>query len=132
MEDRSRRNNIRVEGVAESENENWATTKEKLRDIIKNNLGIKENVIIERAHRGNRQKQSQKPRPIVAILYEDKENVMQHAKKLKGTGIYINEDYSRETVIIRQNLWDEVKTLRDQGKYAKLQYDRIVSRDFRY
>ena len=30
MEDRSRRNNIRVEGVAESENENWATTKEKL------------------------------------------------------------------------------------------------------
>ena len=57
---------------------------------------------------------------------------MQHAKKLKGTGIYINEDYSRETVIIRQKLWDVVKTLRDQGKYAKLQYDRIASRDFRY
>ena len=33
--------------------------------------------------RVNRQKQSQKPRPIVAKLlnYEDKENVMQHAKK---------------------------------------------------
>ena len=59
MEDMSRRNNIRVEGVAESENENWATTKEKLPDIIKNNLGIKENVIIERAHRVNRQKQTQ-------------------------------------------------------------------------
>ena len=51
-------------------------------------------------------------------------------KKLKETGIYINEDYSRETVI-RQKLWDEVKTLRDQGTYAILQYDRIVSRDFR-
>ena len=72
-------------------------------------------------------------RSIVAQLlnYEDKETIVANARKLKGTGVYINEDFSRETVIIRQKLWEEVKALREKGKYAVLQYDRIVSRDFR-
>ena len=79
MEDRSRRNNIRVEGVNESENENWQTTKEKFHDIIKNKLGVKnKDVVIERAHRVNRKGNNNKPRPIVAQLlnYEDKETIM--------------------------------------------------------
>ena len=133
MEDRSRRNNIRVEGLKESEGENWEQTKEKLRNIIINRLGIKTNVIIERAHRGRAKQNDDNPRPIIAKLlnYEHKEIIMTNARKLKGTGIFINEDFSSETNVIRKRLWEDVKELRKKGKYAILQYDRILSRDFR-
>ena len=53
LEDRSRRNNIRVEGIAGSENEGWDVTEEKLKKVIKDELDI-ENVVIERAHRVKR------------------------------------------------------------------------------
>ena len=50
MEDRSRRNNIRVEGIPSRENEGWDVAEEKLRKVVKDKLNI-ENVVIERAHR---------------------------------------------------------------------------------
>ena len=49
LEDRSRRNNIRVEGTPGSENKGWDVTQEKLKKIIKDELHI-ENVVTERAH----------------------------------------------------------------------------------
>ena len=133
MEDRSRRNNIRVDGMKENENENWEVTKEKLQELIKNRLGIQNKVVIERAHRGKQKFKTDKPRTIVAKLlnFEDKQTILANARKLKGTGIFINEDFSRETILIRQKLWGQVKELRQQGKYAIIQYDKIVSRDFR-
>ena len=51
LEDRSRRNNIRIEGVNENENETWDDTTNKVEEIIKNRLGITKDVIIERAQR---------------------------------------------------------------------------------
>ena len=50
LEDRSRRNNIRVEGIPGSEHEEWDVTEEKLK---KDELDI-ENVITEREHRVKR------------------------------------------------------------------------------
>ena len=133
IEDRSRRNNIRVEGLKESVNEDWLTTKDKLHDMFKKQLGIKEKITIERAHRGGGQRQGGKPRAIIAKIlnFEDKELILTNARKLKGTGVFIHEDFSRETVVIRQKLWEEVKQLREKGKYAVLKYDRIFTRDFR-
>ena len=46
FEDRSRRNNIRVEGIPGSENEGWDVTEEKLKKVIKDELDI-ENVVIQ-------------------------------------------------------------------------------------
>ena len=46
--------------------------------------------------------------------------------KLKGQSIYINEDFSKETMDIRKDKWKSVKLLRSQGKYAILVYDEIV------
>ena len=40
MEDRSRKNNIFVEGIPVSKNEGWDVTEEKLRKVIKNELDI--------------------------------------------------------------------------------------------
>ena len=53
MEDRSRKNNIRVEGIPGSENEGWDVTEEKLKKVINDELDI-ENVTIERTYRVKR------------------------------------------------------------------------------
>ena len=84
-------------------------------------------------HRGGGQRQGGKPRAIIAKIlnFEDKELILTNARKLKGTGVFIHEDFSRETVVIRQKLWEEVKQLREKGKYAVLKYDKIFTRDFR-
>ena len=52
LEDRSRRNNIRVEGIPGSENEGWDVTEEKLKKVIKDELD--ENKIIQRKYRVKR------------------------------------------------------------------------------
>ena len=46
--------------------------------------------------------------------------------KLKGQSIYINKDFSKETMDIRKDKWKSVKLLRSQGKYAILVSDKIV------
>ena len=47
--------------------------------------------------------------------------------ELKDTGYYINEDFSKATLNIRAELWDEVKRLRAEGYFVVIKYDRIVT-----
>ena len=56
---------------------------------------------------------------------------MQQHYKLKDTTYSVREDFSKETVEIPKKLWDQVKKLREDGKYAVINYDKIVTRDFR-
>ena len=53
LEDRSRRNNIRVKGIPGSENEGWNVTEENLRKVIKDEQGF-EDAVIKRVHRVKR------------------------------------------------------------------------------
>ena len=50
LEDRSRRNNLRFDGITESLHETWDVCEEKIKDVVKNNLGLTD-IQIERAHR---------------------------------------------------------------------------------
>ncbi|XP_047135467.1 uncharacterized protein LOC124812640 [Hydra vulgaris] len=50
MEDRSRRNNIRVDGLKESEGETWIESELKFSKVFEDHLGLT-NIWIERAHR---------------------------------------------------------------------------------
>ena len=51
LEDRSRRNNLRVDGIKERPNETWEDYENKLRTLFKESLGIEEEIATERAHR---------------------------------------------------------------------------------
>ena len=124
---------MRIEGFEEEEvdNETWDQCKEKIRSILKSKLKIY-NVKIERSHRIPRRKRSRnknKPRIIVFKLhwFEDKESIMRNVCQLKDTGYYINEDFSKATLNIRAELWDEMKRLRGEGCYTVIKYDRIVA-----
>ena len=108
LEDQSRRNNIRVNGIPESDNESWEDVEVKVKRTIKDNLGIK--VDIERAHRVERRKaksgQANKnhPRTIVCRLrdWKQREQVLSKARQEKPTDLYISEDLSPATLQKRE------------------------------
>ncbi|XP_065658843.1 uncharacterized protein LOC136083376 [Hydra vulgaris] len=130
LEDRQRRNNLRIEGVKENDNESWDDTEKIIINIFENNLNVN-GVIIERAHRtGIIEKKN--PRTIVIKLlnHKDKVKILKNANKLKGSGIYINEDFSLETSTIRKKLLEESKLHRINGKYSVVIYDKLIVREF--
>lgn len=134
MEDRSRRNNLRVDGVKENDSEKWNETEAKVQKIFED-IGV-DNVKIERAHRvggSTSRSNDRKPRTIVMKLldFKDKERIMENSNRLKGTNIFINEDFSAETVKIRKDLIEKMRDQRAKGKYATLSYDKLIVREFR-
>ena len=134
LEDRSRRCNLRIDGVEEGKDETWDQCEEKVLEIFTNQLGIEKNVQIERAHRTGKKgskhshEKTSKPRAIVLKLnsYKDKIKILKECKKLKGTNIYINEDFSAATMNYRKELWKEVQELLQEGKIAYLNYRSII------
>ncbi|XP_065640478.1 uncharacterized protein LOC136073054 [Hydra vulgaris] len=127
LEDRSRRNNLRVEGICEDEVESWDKTEEKVHSFFLQKLGIK-SIEIERAHRTGPKKDG-RSRVIVLKLqqYKDKAKILKESARLRGTNIYVNEDFSRETVAIRRKLFAEVKERRLNGENVSVRYDKIIS-----
>ena len=111
LEDRSRQNNVRTDRIKEHYKESWEECERRVHSMLKERLDI-ENVEIERAHRAGR-KSRIKPRTIVCELlrFKDKQIILTKAKLLKGTNIFIHEDYCQDTVEYRKEFWEEVKVL---------------------
>ena len=70
LENQSRRNNIRIYGILEEENESWDTTEEKVKQVLAEKLNLEEALHIERAHRVGRVASGprRRPRTIVGKL----------------------------------------------------------------
>ena len=117
QEDRSRRNNLRIDGIKENEKENVRDLEEKVKNLFQHKLDIKDDIEIERIHRTGRKKDG-KPRTIILKLlrYQDKIKILQECRNLKGTNVWVNEDFSRETVERRRNLLNEIKTRKANGE----------------
>ncbi|XP_065645725.1 uncharacterized protein LOC136076179 [Hydra vulgaris] len=116
IEDRNRRNNLRIDGVVENnEEKNWEITKKK-----------------DRAHRVG-VANDKRERTIVLKLrdYEDKKTILERATKLKGTNIFLNEDFSFTTRKIRKELFDQAKIHRQNGYFAKVVYNKLIVHEFR-
>ena len=52
--------------------------------------------------------------------------ILQKAKKLKETNIFINEDFSRKTIELRKQLYKEAKAHREKDRVAYLSYRNVV------
>ena len=61
--------------------------------------------------------------------FKDKSIILKNVIKLKGSDVYINEDFGRKTRELRKKLWEEVKQLRSEAKFAYLNYCLIITRD---
>ena len=105
LEDRSRGNNLHIDGKSKKENEAWDECEQEVKD----KLGIAETIVIERAHRIKKKGNSEnpgKPRTIVCrfLHYKGKTKILKNVKKLKGENIFMNEDFSHETMELRKEL----------------------------
>ena len=113
LENQSRRNNIRVNGIPESDIETWEDAELKVKRAIKDNRGIE--VDIERAHRVERRKtksgqaNQNQPRTVVCRLREwkQREQVLRKA---------ISEDLSPATLQKREPQFLNLKLLNRRVK----------------
>ncbi|CAH1245985.1 Hypp7624 [Branchiostoma lanceolatum] len=86
------------------------------------------NIEIERAHRNGRFQDGGRLRPIVAKLlrYKDRDTIIQRAKYLKGSNIYINEDFSEKVRQKRKELIPKMKEARERGEIAYMKFDTLI------
>ena len=135
--DRSRRSNLRTDGVAEKRGETWRQCEDEVNDVFKEKLDL-ENINIERAHPSKRKTSDSKPRIIVCkpLSYKQKKEVLKNVKKLKGSDIFVNENFCLEKIQRRKEFWEEVKRLRSEGlsdpHFAFSNYWSIVVKVRRY
>ena len=107
LEDRSRRNNLRIDGIKEQEGETWEISEAKAIKVFKEKLGVDKDIMIERAHITKRNyKDKKRPRTILQSLatFKDKSITLKNVNKFKGSDVYINEDFSRDTTELMKKL----------------------------
>ena len=128
LQTRSMRDNLIFYNIKESDGED---TTEIIKDIMENTLGIEnaKSIKIARSHRmGKKQaKTTIKQRTIVAKFnyFPDKERVLANARKFKGTGMAVSEQFPDEIAKERERLYPEMKKAKQQGKRVKLVRDKL-------
>ena len=65
------------------------------------------------------------------LCFKEKKLVIKNAKNLKNTNIFIDEDFSPETMEYRKQLCEEVKELRRKGSIAYLNYRSVVNKEMK-
>lgn len=124
LEGRSRRNNLLFHGIPKaSGKETWQESEELVRDVIEKQMGLRD-VKIDRAHRlggGN-------SAPIIAkfVFFKDREAVMRNKAKLKGSNVFVAEDFTRRVREIRKKLVPFLKKSREENKQASMVHDHII------
>ena len=86
----------------------------------------KENIKTDRAHRLGKNIRSSKPRAIVCKFnYPYKEQILANARKLKGTGIAVTEQFPDEIIKVRKRLYPVLKKAKQKGRRVKMVRDKL-------
>ena len=144
LENQSRRNNIKITGVPEGEEEKtWDDTEAIVKNLISDKLGIEGEVEIERAHRVGKKQRNfpqrrhdgsvsqvhRAPRPIIAKIrsWKTKEHILRVARKKKPRGVVFmvtsRKEHQREDD--RSKIPDMIEVRRN-GKTALMVMDQLV------
>ena len=131
LEDRSRRNNLRINRIKERKNETWEECEERMNCFLEEKLDIDTSEIwIERAHCVGKKKNGQERKIVVQFnSYKNKLDILRNFKKLKGTNFPVFEDFSKETASIRKEKWKEVLKYRKNGRISYLQYKTVICKE---
>ena len=111
---------------------------EEITRIIKHHLQFEWDLEIELAHRSGKaaiDRNSNKRRTDIAkfLNFKDKQKVLSEYKtwKLWTKGIFINDDFSADTIEKRKGLFQRAKELREEGTFSKMVYNILVAHDRR-
>lgn len=127
LESQSRRNNLVFDGIQESQGETWSETEEKVKQVVKEKLQLQREVEVERAHRTGKPG-GDRPRPIVVkfLMRKDRTEILQRTRNLKGSRIYINEDFTEAVRRKRKELMPDLRAARERGDIAYLRQDKLI------
>ncbi|KAK3893781.1 hypothetical protein Pcinc_002416 [Petrolisthes cinctipes] len=133
QEDYTRHNNLRISGLKEQPiGETWEQTAVNVSKILEDKLQLP-SVNLERAHRVGpaAAAASSHPRAVVVRFrnFSDREAAIRNASKLKGTGIYINEDLCPASLKIKKKQFLLMKKAREDGKIAFFRHTRLIIRE---
>ena len=105
--------------------------KGKLIDVIELNLVISL-VNIKVKSRNQSGQHPGYPHTIICRFnkFKDKQQILNNAAKLRDTGIYIYEDFSKDTMDLPKTLREKVLQYRRQNKFPCLNYRGIIVRAF--
>lgn len=140
LENQSRRNNVRIDGIPEQHNETWLNTETKVKEVLQEKLNPSFEPMIERAHRTGARPRSgaaddinTRPRTIVCRLrdWRQKDDILRAARRIKPSGIFVNEDLANETIEKRKRQVDELNAAKRAGKTAYFVLDRLVIKERR-
>lgn len=123
LEGRSRRNNLLFYGLDREENETDISCEERLRELLTDQLELAEDIEFDRVHRVGPKQNA----PIIARCthYKHKVKILRARQKLKGTRIFINEDFSERVRGVRKALRKCMGDLNKSGKKVNLVYDHL-------
>ena len=132
LEGRSKRNNLIFRGLKKqtgSEYESWDDCESLVKEVVCDQLKIRDDVQFDRVHRLGRDPDS----PIIARFtnFKDKQRVLKEKGKLKetekGRTIFIGEDFSKGVGDTRRKLVPFLKEAKaDKKKKASMVYDHLV------
>ena len=112
--------------------------KKKLQEIIKDQQQFKRNIEFERTQRNVKTRidgtRGKRRTIIVQFLnFKDKQQFLSKykAQNLWTKNIFINEDFSEDTMGKRKGLFQRAKELQEEGKFTNVVYDRLIVCDRR-
>ena len=124
LECRSKRNNLLFYGFDRPDSETAKDIEETVQDFITDRLELSQSVEFDRIHRLNNKPNS----PIIArcTYYKDKDAILKARGKLRGSTIFIGEDFSVRVRDIRKKLTPHLKAARNSGKRATMIFDHLL------
>ena len=154
LESQSRRQNLILYDIKESDKETWEQSEQKVRDYIRDDLQLDDtDIIIERAHRLNGKN---KPRPLIVkfSFFKDNEIVLKKYREVtkearlqrnrddnlsdtgsdrqssvntsSGSSVKVSEDFPKRVKKVRALLIPFLKESISKGKDAFLRYDKLI------
>lgn len=131
LEGQTKQNNLIFDGIEESPSEVWTESERKIKKVLSEKLHLQHDIELERVYRTGKQVDGKdRPRSIIVKFQKNKDKfeVLQKTKCLKGTNIFINEDYTEAVRLRRKELLPKMKAARDRGDIAFLRHDKLIIR----
>lgn len=128
INNRMRRNNLIVKGIAETEKEGYEESEAIVKEFFATHLGVQAGDI-ERAHRlGQRRANVDRPIIVKFLNFKSKMDVLRNAPKLKqleNPKVWLDEDFSPKVQLARIKLRDFVKATRNDNESYSLRFNLL-------
>lgn len=130
----SRRSNLIFDGITEQPDETSSALLDKIHQVFgKMNISNYKCIKLERYHRlGHKAGKSNRPVIIRFSFFQDRELIWSNKKNLKGSQIYLREDFCKETLEYRQSLFPIIKAAKSDGKRCVVVGDTLIIDGKRY